>query len=100
MDEGEKLLSINYIKYNNKLSYSIIIILIITLLIQIIIFTFLIPKELSIFKNKLEEIDNFEKKVNIMERKFDEIYNIVMNFCDLYILKKVCYANITYTNNL
>ena len=87
-----------HLKLNKLIFYLNILLLIISLLsiiFHVIIFFYIVPKELLVFKNKLNEINKFEKKVNIMEDKFNQIYQIVMNFCELFVLKRICYKNYT-----
>ena len=81
---------------NRNLIYLILLIIILSFLLQIIVFFYLIPKEISIFKKQLNDINKFEKKVNLMEIKFNEIYSIISNFCELHILNKICYKNSDY----
>lgn len=85
-------------KINKLLFYLVILVIVlltILIVINFIVFIYIFPKELNYFKKKLNEVDKFEIRVNIMENKFNEIFDIVMNFCDLFILKKVCYKNST-----
>ena len=84
----------NNIKILNKifLITSIILALNIILIVGISILIFdIFPKKLFYFENKLNDLNKFESRVNIMEDKFNEIYSIVMNFCEILFIKNICY---------
>ena len=81
------------INYNKKLLYFIIVFILISTIFNVIILVYILPSRLDNFDRKIDNIDRFEKNVNIMENKFNTIYEIVMNFCEVFILKKICYKN-------
>ena len=81
------------INYNKKLLYFIIVFILISTIFNVIILVYILPSRLDNFDRKIDNIDEFEKNVNIMENKFNKIYEIVMNFCEVFILKKICYKN-------
>ena len=91
------------LNFNHLSLFIILTIVTSSLLLNLLVYFWLLPKQVTKFSNsisnftyEINKIQKYENEIDDINVKFNNIYSTIENLCELDILKKYC-TNITNT---